>query len=269
VPKKIRIPKRMLKKPDEFITTTARVINYISENSRSVAAYIGAFLLIVFIVFGWRVHTRNLEKDAFLHLNQAMGAFHLGQRAEQEQEQEPEQEPEPEISSEEENPIEELDKSREYYDSSLGRLGRVINEFPDTVAANYAYLYSGHCFYQMKEFNKAAEAYEKFIERCPEQSLKMLAYPKLGWSYEEMENYENALDYYLNLLKINNISTKEFAYEGAARCYEKIGNTQKALETYQAALDKYPYSFGSLKIRKKVASLKEKIIPESPQKDEQ
>jgi len=198
-----------------------------------------------------------------------MGAFHLGQRAEQEPEPEPEQEQEPEISSEEENPIEELDKSQEYYDSSLGRLGRVINEFPDTVAANYAYLYSGHCFYQMKEFNKAAEAYEKFIERSPEQSLKMLAYPKLGWSYEEMENYENALDYYLNLLKINNISTKEFAYKGAARCYEKIGDTQKALETYQAALDKYPYSLGSLNIRKKIASLKEKIIPESPQKDEQ
>lgn len=257
--KKIRIPKKALKKPDEFITTSVRVINYISANSTRVAGYIGVFLLTAFIVIGWRVHTRNLEKKAFLKLNQSIGTFHLGERADKE----------PENPSEEGNPEAEYDKSQEYYDNAINGLGRVISEFPDSVAATYAHLYLGHCFYQVGEFNKAAETYEKFLERCSEQGPKMLAYPKLGRCYEEMGNYENALNYYLNLLKINDISIKEFAYEGAARCYEKIGDTQKALETYQTALDEYPSSLSSLKFRKNIALLKEKVDSENPQETDQ
>ena len=256
--KKIRIPKKALKKPDEFITTSVRVINYISANSTRVASYIGVLLLTAFIVIGWRVHNRNLEKKAFLQLNQSIGTFHLGERAEEG----------PENASEEENPGEEYDKSQEYYDNAINGLGRVISEFSDTVAATYAHLYLGHCFFKMDEFNKAAEAYEKFIEKCPEQGLKMLAYLKLGRCYEEMGNYENALNYYLNLLKINDIS-KEFAYEGAARCYENIGDKQKALETNQTALDEYPSSLSSLKFRKNIAILKEKIDSENPQETDQ
>jgi tetratricopeptide (TPR) repeat protein len=258
VAKKIRIPKKALKKPDEFITTSVRVINYISANSTRVASYIGVSLLIAFIVIGWRVHNRNLEKKAFLQLNQSIGTFHLGERAEEE----------PETSFEEENPEEEYDKSQEYYDNAINGLGRVISEFSDTVAATYAHLYLGHCFFKLDEFSKAAEAYEKFIDICPEQGLKTLAYPKLGRCYEEMGNYENALNYYLNLLKINDIS-KEFAYEGAARCYEKIGDTQKALETYQNALYEYPSSLSSLKFRKNIAILKEKVHSENPQEPDQ
>ncbi len=257
--RKIRIPKKALKKPDEFITTSVRIINYISENSTRVAGYIGVSLLIAFIVIGWRVHNRNLGKKAFLQLNQSIGNFHLGERADEE----------PENPSEEVNPEDNYDKSQEYYDNAINGLGRVISEFPDTVAATYAHLYLGHCFFKMEEFKKAAEAYENFLERCSDQGIKMLAYPKLGRCYEEMGNYENALNYYLNLLKINDISTKEFAYEGVAHYYEKTGDTQKALETYQTALDEYPSSLSSLKFRKNIAILKEKIHSEDPQKTNQ
>ena len=57
--------KQLLKKPDEFITTTGRIIRWGRQYTRQVAYAAVAFLLFLVVITGYRYYSNNAENRAF------------------------------------------------------------------------------------------------------------------------------------------------------------------------------------------------------------
>ena len=67
--------KQLLKEPDEFITTTGRIIRWGRQYTRQVAYAAGAFLILLVVIAGYRYFSNNAENKAFLLLDQAVGKY--------------------------------------------------------------------------------------------------------------------------------------------------------------------------------------------------
>jgi len=94
---------------------------------------------------------------------------------------------------------------------------RVLDELR-TFKTSEWFLEAGIVFVQKGEFDKAKEYFEKAIS-LDEKNYK--AWNNLGNVYEELENYEKAIDCYSNALKINN--NYAIALEHRAKLFKKLG----------------------------------------------
>ena len=56
----------------------------------------------------------------------------------------------------------------------------------------------------------------------------------MGYAYEEMKDYEKALQAYQKILEMGESFETADAYLNMGRCYEKLGKNKEALENYQA-----------------------------------
>ncbi len=220
--------KKLLKEPDEFISTTSKVIQFLREHERQLTIY-GIIVLVIaalaggaYTYLGWQRGKAQSAQQQGLRLYQ--DAFRQGANPE----------------GEKENLQKALAKFQEAL--SIYRWGRV---------AQISELYIGHCDFALKQYDQAIAAYS----RCLEGPFRSMALDGLGYSYEAKGDYNKALeDYQKNMAE--NSPYQEEAALGAARCYEALNQKQKALEVYQKALAKNPKSRIADFIQWKIGELK-------------
>lgn len=91
-----------------------------------------------------------------------------------------------------------------------------------------AYFHIGNAHYELREFDKAAEFYNKFIDLKPQDPLE--AYKQLGLAYLETENYTDAIPAIQEALRANsqdiNLNYK------LAQAYHKAGQYDQAEQLY-------------------------------------
>ena len=67
--------KQLLKEPDEFITTTGKLIRFARAYQKPLAYGVGALMVALLIIAGWRYYTATREKQAFASYEQAAGRY--------------------------------------------------------------------------------------------------------------------------------------------------------------------------------------------------
>ncbi len=146
MPRKIKVPKKKANKPDEFISTSSVVVEYVKNNYRALMSGAIIGLVLFLIVFGWLYYTRGKEKEAVNLYNQAKRIYQSDPR------------------------IQEENQSRgEVYRTSLDKFQEVYTNYPTTASATAAALYLGNCYYRLKEYDKAIEYYMHFIDEQIEE----------------------------------------------------------------------------------------------------
>jgi tetratricopeptide (TPR) repeat protein len=113
-------------------------------------------------------------------------------------------------------------------------------------------IYIGHCFYGMKEYDQAIQAYS----RCLEGPFQSLALNGLGYCYEATGDYAKAAENYQKVAEANGNPYQEESMLDLARCYEALKQKEKAQEVYQKALAQYPKSRRADFIQWKIGELK-------------
>ncbi len=83
-------------------------------------------------------------------------------------------------------------------------------------------------YFEKKYYDDAIEAFKKILESGESESV---FYEKIGYSYQRLLDYENALDYY-HKAELFDVNTK-WINKKIAFCNLKLNNYQKALEHYQ------------------------------------
>ncbi|CAF0879227.1 unnamed protein product [Adineta steineri] len=100
----------------------------------------------------------------------------------------------------------------------------------------------GDLLLKIGQFNKAEELYNLLVEHTSDESEKALYYNQLGGVYMYQGNYEKAIWYYKELLKIrekslpSNHSHLAAAYNNIGIVYDNIGEYSTALTFYEEAL---------------------------------
>jgi tetratricopeptide (TPR) repeat protein len=234
MPRKIKVAKKKANEPDEFISTSSVIVDYVKNNYRVLINGAVIVLVLFLILFGWFYYTRGREKDALNLYNQAKRIYQSGTRIQQDN----------------------LPRG-EVYRSALEKFEEVYNNYSDTASATAASLYLGDCYYHLKEYDKAIDYYMHFIDTSGKNDyLRCFAFEGLGYCYEEQGNYQKALDYYKASLQASTGAIKELLYLNVARCYEALNDRINALEFYKKVVDGQSSSLFLTLARDKIVLLK-------------
>lgn len=105
----------------------------------------------------------------------------------------------------------------------------IANEYKGTKAGNIANYYAGISYLKLKKYKEAIDYLEKYTSE--DELLAPIAKGAIGDAFSDIDQPEDALDYYLKAanLRDNSFSTPLFLF--------KAGNTAMDLEQYSKALE--------------------------------
>ncbi len=207
--------KRLLKEPDEFISTSMKAMAWLRRNSRWVTA--GAVLLVVcgVAVWGWKVYQARREAQAQeLHSQ----AYSLYARAMEQTNR---------------------DASTDLMGRAAERFQEVVKQFPDTRTGWMARVYRARARYALGRHVEAVEDFQAALASVPsgdDGTMRALALQGLGLAFQAQGEWERAASAFQSLKQVAEGSFGRVADLELARCYEKQGKTKEALDMYQSLL---------------------------------
>lgn len=223
--------KKLLNEPDEFISTTGKVIQFLKTHQRQVAQVSTIVLIVAAAVAGGLYYLRWQEGKALAVQDQALQLYQEAYRTSMEN-------PASEKKEDFQKALDKFKESLSVY--SRGRTGQVSE------------IFIGHCYYAMKEYDQAQAAYAK----CVDGPFRNLALNGTAYIYETKGDYQKALENFEKNMGDRNQPYQVESMLGAARCYEALKQKPKALEIYEKALAQAPKSTMAEFIRWKVSELK-------------
>lgn len=221
--------KKLLNEPDEFITTTGRVIQFLRENQRRLTIYGIVAAAVIAAGFLGYSYFRWQEGKAEAIQQQALQLYQTAY-----------------------SQTGNLEKEKENYKKSLEKFQEALGVYGRGATGQVSQLYIGNCYYAMREYDNAIQAYGQ----CLEGPFRTLALQSLGYAYEAKGDYAKALENFSKNAEGASNPEQEEGLLGVARCYEALKQPAKALEAYQKALSKNPKSKMAEFIQWKVSELK-------------
>jgi len=232
--KRRRIIRKKIKEPDEFISTSSLIIGYVRNNYRNIIPIAILVLIISSLTYGWIYYNRGKEKEASYLFSQSR-QFYQSRKYTQTANQ----------------PVEELSRL------ALGKFEDVMKKYSGTSSAIKALFYIGDCYYRLRDYDKAIEYYERFINRSKKgHYLIGFAFEGLGYCYEEKEDYKQALKYFKKSMEESDIGVKKLNYLNIARCYGALNDRANALQFYKKVIDNQSDSIFSELAQDKAEALK-------------
>ncbi len=229
--------KKLLKEPDEFISTTGRILNFVRSHQKWVAVGISALAVLIFLGILLKGHLEKREAEALDLYYQAYQQFRKAEDG---------------LLAESE--------TREGFESALKRFERVVSAFKGTKYALISQLYLGHCLYQLERYDEAIEAYEKFLLKgSKEKSLIPFVIQSIAYAYRAKGNYEESNRNFKKILdkKEGEVIRLSVLIE-IGRNHEMLNEIEKAIEVYKNVIEEYPNDFSLFLIKEKVQQMKRK-----------
>jgi len=231
MPQKKVSRKKLLKEPDEFISTTGQIIQFLKTHKRQALRFGVIILALAAAAAGGFYYLRWQEEKA-LAIQQE--AIQLYQEAWMKAMEAPGKE------------------NRDSYQKALGKFQEALGVYGWGKTAQVSQIYKGHIHFALKEFEQAVAAYS----RCLEGPYRTIALDGLAYCYEVKGDYAKALEHFQKNAQEDYNPYQLGAMLGMARCYEALNQKAKALEAYQKALAKSPQSKLADFIQWKVSELK-------------
>ncbi|MEW5721846.1 MAG: tetratricopeptide repeat protein [Thermodesulfobacteriota bacterium] len=220
--------KELLKSPDEFLTFSEKVFNYVSEHSKQfLTGVVAAVAVILFlVVLNWyRDYSAGQAAQAY---NGASGGL------------ETKTNPDPEKAK-----------------SIAAALEAFLAEYPGSDPARLALLDLGSLYYRLGQYDKSLEYYRRFLDslRKEEESLRPLVLDSMAYAYESMGKLEEAVQTWEKVLALPGDLMKEEAQMGLGRVNLVLGRKDRSQAAYQTVIQKYPDSPQASLARVKLAEM--------------
>jgi tetratricopeptide (TPR) repeat protein len=205
--------KELLKEPDEFLTFSRKLLNYIMANKKPLIGIAAGILLLLVIVAAVQYIGYRSENRAFALLSEVWGRY--------------------EAAVEEKTPAEAYGLVEGDFQTLLegyggteaGKMGRVMY-------ANIAYE-AGKSDQAVKLYNAALAAFEG------DPALKNLILSGLGYAHEQQQAYQASVDYFERIVAGESPVLKSEAYYNLGRLYALLGDSGKSREAYEKILSDY------------------------------
>jgi predicted negative regulator of RcsB-dependent stress response len=221
-----KLSKQELKGPDFFQSGMERVMDYISEN-KSYVYLIGASISVAIIIaagiyFYWNYYqTSSIQLYARAQDNLAGNVV------------------KPEAVKE-----------------SITLFQQLIDRYPHSMSARTANYNLGNIYYNQGDIDNAIASYKNYVSNAgsDDVGIKFMALTSLGYCYETKKDFNSALNYFEQAQKNSN-GFEAVGYRNIARIHEQLNDKNKALESYQSALQKTTEPSMILFLKRKIASL--------------
>ncbi len=223
--------KKLLKEPDEFISTTGQVIQFLRTHRRQVFRAAVIVLVVIAAAAGTLYYLRSQEGKALAVQQQALQAYQAAYQG---------------------SPENLAADNKSDYQKALEKFKESLSAYSWGRTAQVSHLFIGHCYYALKEYDQARAAYSKSLDG----PFRHLALNGLAYISEAQGDSQKALEYFQKNMEDPHQPYRMESMLGAARCYEALKEKPKALEIYQKALAQAPQSTLADFIRWKVSELK-------------
>ncbi|RME52893.1 MAG: hypothetical protein D6795_06150, partial [Deltaproteobacteria bacterium] len=245
------ISRKEIKKPDEFITTMAKLVAFYREHRQPVLVVSGgivAIVVIVTLVSWWRSYVENQARKALdmaLVIYNAPVAEQAGAGGEG-------------ISGIT------FPTEREKYEKALAKLEEVVEEYGSTASGKLALFYKGNVLYNLgrydpKFYDEAIETYKRYAYEIRDDSV-LWAYNGIGYAYEAKEDFSEAITWYQKILDYPKENPwQQEAYLNIARCYRKKEKPELAVSAYEGYLKNYPTGSKADEVQRLIQELREEI----------
>jgi len=240
--KKARITRKEIKQPDQFISTSARIIEYTTRHRNPIITGVSIVGILLCIIAGWRYYTRHSEKMAVSLVGQGLVIFHEAEAEEKAGE----------LSAE----------LKEKYLSAADNFQQAASDYSRTDAAIQANLYLGQIHYRIGEFDEAIESFQVALDRAGGEGDKAaIALDGIGYCHEANGEHARAADAFRRIVHMESSHLKEAAYLNAARNFRIMGDEERAIDLYESMLEHFHGSSNESMVKAHIQMLKERSGP--------
>jgi len=208
--------KEMLKKPDEFMTLTARAIEFVKGHKRQFD-YLGmAVLGLIIIYLGINAYTKYINKKGQEAYNTAYYAMVKNTGA---------------------------DKAATDYKKNEELFNDVINKYGMSKSAKLAIPELAYAKFEQKQYDEAISRYEEYLNKISEDGpYNSLTRLSLSTCYGQKGEYEKAVAPLEKIMEGPDDYIKEQAMLSLARVYRLAGKQDKSNEIIKQFKEKFPKS---------------------------
>ncbi|MCD6138373.1 MAG: tetratricopeptide repeat protein [Deltaproteobacteria bacterium] len=223
--------KQLLKEPDEFLTFSAKAMQFVRANRKTVSFILCGLFLLVLVTVTFRYFSNRSENRAYAKFEQGF-AYYLAQTR--------------------------GEKSADLQKTLDKRLGEIVEKYPSTTAGQLSLLLYADASYREGSYDRAIELYQRALKTFShEHMLRKLILNGLGYAYEGKKDYRNAIQAFRSITDTKGKFMKPDAYFNLGRMNEAIKNKEKAIKAYEIIVESWPESLYFDLVREKIRCLKE------------
>jgi tetratricopeptide (TPR) repeat protein len=207
--------KELLKKPDEFLTFSAKMIIFAKEHSHELQ-YLGIGLLgLALLGFGINTYLNHINKAGQEAYNMAFYAFYK--------------------NTDLENNQDKLENVEELFN-------RVIDEYDSSKAARLALPQLAYLNFLQGQYEESIAYYRQFLDDMPDDPYQSLARMALAVCYEEKGEFEKAIETLEYLVSGPDDFFKEQAMLSMARIYRIMNKEEESNEILEDFIERFESS---------------------------
>lgn len=220
-----KISRKELKEPDEFITFSARAFEFAQLHTREIIIGVASVVVLALLIWAGTAYSNKKEAQAARLLAQAQSLL---------QSASPETAPG-------QTGVEDRKDDPEAKGRGLELLEDVVQNYKRTKASGVARILLGQGYYEQGEYDAAIAVYDAFlVSKNRTAELTAMAWEGLGYAHEAKQDFAEAVTCYEKLTQMALSNVQPWAYLGVARCCERLGEYEKALDAYRALLADQP-----------------------------
>lgn len=215
----------MFESPEALQERLTRFEQFLEQNKIVVFSVVGIVVLAIAGIFLYRYYLNNQNKIAQSEMFQAVYYF-------------------------------EADSLRLALNGDGNNLGflDIIDEYGQTKAANLAHYYTGAAYLKQGNYGQAIEHLTEF--ESDDLLIQARSYALIGDAYMELQDYQQAADYYMKAAnyKPNKFFTPQYLMK-AALAYELMSELETAKEMYDRIIEEFNDSSQTPEAKKQSARL--------------
>jgi tetratricopeptide (TPR) repeat protein len=223
--------KELLKEPDEFLSTSARFVQFMQGNPRvAVASIVGCVAILVAVIGGYSYYQylRNTGHELFERAYYEYRTLTASME-----------------------PV-----SQEKWDELFKRFNTLAESYSRFSSGETSLLYSGHVLYKKGDYQGALERYNKMRStNLVEQGLEPLVMYHRGMTLVALKEYEKALVIFDSLSKNTDSPYRREAYAAIAKIYEAMAKKKEAIQAYRQYLKMFPKAPDAAFVKARIANL--------------
>ncbi len=223
--------KELLKEPDEFITTSARVVQFVREHTRQVILGVSIFLICVAAGVAYFSYMQYRQNEADFHFDKAFRQYRLA------------------VASEDA-------LSKEELEGLLSQFQAVADEYGSFMSGERALLYTAHILYKQGKHEEALKRYELLLDSSlAERGLREMIEYHIAMTRLSLKDYDGAVSLFKEMAKDTSSPYCREASAAVADIYEAMGKRKEAVLAYKQYLKMFPQAPDAAYIRARIADL--------------
>ena len=212
-PKKSR--KELLKKTDEFITFTGKLIRFIADYQKQIFYILCAVVAVALVIIGYQFFAQRSEAKAFSMLEKTMAKYEARKKA---------------------------TSADEAYRNVSGEFQRIVEKYGGNAAGKLARVSYANISYNAGDYQKAIELYKPALNDFKDHPLVYnFILSGLGYAYQQMGEDRNAAMYFEKIASTDS-NIRDEALFNLGLLYERSGDRDKSYQAFQQILSNFPNS---------------------------